>query len=128
MRASAVYYGAGMTDAHRIQVEGPIAYPGGKDGSFQASCIAGDWTSDFGTEAEVRSAGTQHAEAKNALERVVARIDVDTVHRLTLRIAVELTVARVEPAERVLACLNTIRRDVGLEHLDQEMLTPLRGL
>lgn len=117
-----------MADAHHILTEGPIAYPGGKDGSFRSWCVAGDWTSDFGTEAEVRAAGTQHASAKNALERVVARIDVDTVHRLTLRIAVELTVARVEPAERVLACLNTIRRDVGLEHLDQEMLAPLRGL
>lgn len=127
MRASAVYYGAGMADAHRIQVEGPIAYPGGKDGSFQASCIAGDWTSDFDIEVEVRKSGLQHAQEKNAVLKLKA-IDQDAVQRITLRVAVELLKAGVQPRSVVLTAINNIRHRYELDPLTEDMVESLQGL
>lgn len=67
---------------HEIVVEGPLAYPGGKNGMYRAVCSAGDWASGFDTEPEVRKDGQQHADAKNEPPEVAA------VRQAALRLAV----------------------------------------
>ena len=53
-----------MATEHVIYIEGPLRYPGGKDGFYEARCSAGDYASSPGTEAEVRKSGADHVAAK----------------------------------------------------------------
>lgn len=54
---------------HRIVVEGPLQYPGGKNGLYRAACSEGDYLSGFGSAAQVAKSGQQHADAKNNAPR-----------------------------------------------------------
>lgn len=67
---------------HHITVEGPLQYPGGKDGLYRASCSQGDYLSGFSSESEVTKYGKQHADAKN--NAPCASTDPDTGLRCTL--------------------------------------------
>ena len=49
---------------HALIIEGPIAYPGGKDGMYRADCSCGQYTSDFDTKAHVTERGEAHIAAK----------------------------------------------------------------
>lgn len=55
-----------MSAEHRITVEGPLRYPGGKDGLYHARCSEGDYVSAAGTAARVAQYGKQHTDAKNS--------------------------------------------------------------
>ena len=57
-----------MATEHVIYIEGPLRYPGGKDGFYEARCSAGDYASSPGTEAEVRRSGADHVAAKTRTE------------------------------------------------------------
>lgn len=67
---------------HHITVEGPLRYPGGKDGLYRAMCSEGDYTSSIGSEAQVAKYGQQHADAKN--NAPCTSTDPDTGLRCTL--------------------------------------------
>lgn len=57
-----------MSDDHQLQLEGPIQYPGGKNGMFKSHCTCG-YESGFGTERSAEKDWQQHAEAKTAAVR-----------------------------------------------------------
>jgi len=55
---------------HKIEVRGPIRYPGGRDGWYVFECSEGDYVS-YGPRPDsknARMASKAHAEAKNANE------------------------------------------------------------
>ena len=54
-------------DEHVITVDGPLNYPGGKDGLYQARCSCGQYGSaPYGTYAQAAAVGRQHKRDKEA--------------------------------------------------------------
>ncbi len=59
-----------LREAHAVYVEGPLRYPGGKDGMYQIRCACGEFVSQPGSTPMTKSAwasGRDHQAAKRGL-------------------------------------------------------------
>jgi hypothetical protein len=55
-----------MSDTHELRTQGPLRYPGGKNGMYSVHCSCGYSTAPDSTEARAMKPAKAHKEAKEA--------------------------------------------------------------